>query len=65
MTNQNTINIGDQVTVIISVWNETENPTFQNFISGKVTEVVERTKHCFYVKLDTIEKLIPIDRVCA
>mgnify|MGYP001811081474 CR=1 FL=1 len=53
---------GDYVQVVVSVWSENELPSVKNFYSGKVTEVVERAKHCFYVKLEGLDRLIPIDR---
>ncbi len=61
MTNQE-IKTGDYVQVIVKVWTENEKPTIQNFYQGKVTEVIERAKHCFYVKLEGLDRLIPIDR---
>lgn len=64
MTNNEVeINKGDLVQVIVNVWNENEVPTMKNFYEGKVIEVVERAKHCFYVRLEGLDKLIPIDRI--
>ena len=63
MKNNQEIKTGDRVQVIVSVWNENENPTFKNFYEGKITEIVERAKHCFYVKVENLDRLIPIDRV--
>ena len=54
---------GDTVRVVIQVWREDEFPTAQNFYQGKIAEVVERTNHCYYVKLEGLSRLIPIDRV--
>ena len=54
---------GDTVQVIVTVWSENELPTHNNFYAGKITEIVERTKHCFYVKVAGLDKLIPINRV--
>jgi ribosomal protein L21E len=67
MDNENEFEIktGDFVQVIVSAWDENENPTFKNFYEGKVTEVVERAAHCFYVRLENLDRLIPIDRVIA
>lgn len=63
--NEFDIKEGDQVRVIIEVWRENENPSFSNFYEGKVSKIVERAKHCFYVKLENLDRLIPIDRVIA
>lgn len=57
------IKTGDKVRVIVEVWREDEQPSIRNFYTGKITEIVERTKHCFYVKIQGLDKLIPIDRV--
>lgn len=65
MENEFEIKTGDFVQVIVSVWNENENPTFKNFYEGKITEIVERSKHAFYVRLENLDRLIPIDRVIA
>ncbi|MCD9186732.1 MAG: hypothetical protein LUM44_09880 [Pyrinomonadaceae bacterium] len=64
MTNDE-IRIGDNVSVIVSVWREDETPTIKNFYNGKITEIVERTKNAIYVKVQGLDKLIPIDRVSA
>ena len=63
MENEFEIREGDTVQVIVSVWREDETPTHNNFYSGKITEIVERTKHFFYVKVNGLDKLIPINRV--
>jgi ribosomal protein L21E len=63
MVEQNQIQKGDKVSVIIEVWREDELPTVSNFYQGKITEIVERTKNCFYVKIENLDRLIPIDRV--
>lgn len=65
MADNQEIKKGDFVEVIIKVWTEDENPTFKNFYQGTITEVVERAKDCFYVKIDGLDRLIPIDRVIA
>jgi ribosomal protein L21E len=65
MVNEFEIKTGDFVQVIVNVWTEDEIPTFKNFYEGKVTEVVERSKNAFYVKLENLDRLIPIDRVIA
>ena len=54
---------GDNVRVIIEVWREDETPSIKNFYEGKITEIVERAQNCFYVKLQGLDRLIPIDRV--
>ena len=56
------IEIGDRVEVIIRVWNQDEQPTAENFYTGLVTEIIERAKNCFYVKIDGLDRIIPIDR---
>lgn len=56
------IEVGQYCRVIIEVWKEDETPTIQNFYEGKITEIVERAKNCFYVKLSGLDRLIPIDR---
>ena len=63
MENELEIKVGDHVQVIVSVWNEDETPTFNNFYEGKITEVVERSKNAFYVRLENLDRLIPVDRV--
>lgn len=64
MANENgEIKKGDTVEVIISVWSDDERPTAQNFYRGKIQEIVERTTHCYYVKLEGYNRLIPVDRV--
>ncbi len=63
MENQNEIKVGNYCQVIIKVWTENENPTFKNFYEGKITEVVERSKHSWYVKLENLDRLIPVERV--
>ncbi len=65
MDNENQLEIktGDFVQVIVSVWREDETPTFKNYYEGKITEIVERSKDAFYVKLENLDRLIPIDRV--
>jgi hypothetical protein len=64
MTNKQ-IRIGQKVRAIVYAWSQDEQPTAENFYTGKVIEVIERTRHCFYVKLDGLDKLIPIDRATA
>ena len=62
MTNTNQIEVGKQVTVIFA-WREDEKPTNKNFFTGKVLQIVERAKNCFYVKIEGLNNLIPMDRV--
>ena len=62
MENEIQINKGDFVQVIINVWNQDEIPTVKNFYEGKVTEVIERAKDRFYLKVSGLNRLIPIDR---
>lgn len=57
-----TIHIGDNVSVIVNVWREDEHPTTASFYQGKVTEIIQRTKYSFYVKLAGLDRLIPLDR---
>jgi ribosomal protein L21E len=65
MADNQEIKTGDTVTVIISVWREDEQPTISNFYTGKITEIIERSKNAFYVKVKGLDRLIPIDRVSA
>ena len=65
MENEFEIKTGDFVQVIVNVWTEDEIPTFKNFYEGKVIEVVERAANCLYVRLENLDRLIPIDRVIA
>lgn len=65
MANEVEVKEGDYVQVVVSVWTESETPSVKNFYEGKVTEVVERAKHCFYVKVAGLDRLIPIDRARA
>ena len=64
MTNNQPINEGDKVTVVFP-WCEDEQPTAKNFFTGKVLQIVERTKHSFYVRVQGLNNLVPIDRVSA
>jgi hypothetical protein len=64
MANNQTINAGDQVTVVFP-WREDEQPTAKNFFTGKVLQVVERTTHNFYVRVQGLNNLVPMDRVSA
>lgn len=63
MKNEFDVKEGDTVQVVVTVWREDENPTHKNFYTGRITEIVERTKHCFYVRIENLDKLIPINRV--
>ena len=56
------IKVGQTVTAVFA-WREDEQPTAKNFFTGKVTEVIERSKHAFYVKISGLNKLVPFDRV--
>ena len=58
----NQIEIGQQVTAIFA-WSEDEFPTSKNFFTGKVLQIVERAKNCFYVKIEGLSNLVPMDRV--
>jgi ribosomal protein L21E len=53
---------GDNVRVIVEVWKEDELPTCENFYQGKVLDVIERSAHCFYLQIEGLDRLIPIDR---
>ena len=63
MDNNATIEVGNTCQVIIKVWREDELPTFKNYYEGKITEVIERSKNSFYVRLENLDYLIPVDRV--
>lgn len=63
MNKELNIEIGDTCRVIVSVWKEDEQPTYKNFYEGKITEIVERSKDCFYIKMHGLDRIIPIDRV--
>ena len=65
MENENELNIevGDTCRVIVKVWKDDELPTVSNFYEGKITEIVERSKFAFYVKVENLDRIIPIDRV--
>ena len=58
------IKVGDEVTAVFA-WREDEQPTAKNFFTGKVTQIIERSKYAVYVRLAGVENLIPIDRVQA
>ena len=61
---ENEIQVGDTVNVIIQVWREDETPSIENFYTGKITEIFERTKFNFYVRLEGLNDfIVPIDRV--
>lgn len=64
MVNNQEIKTGQTVTAIFA-WREDEHPTEENFFTGKVLEVIERTKNCFYVRIQGLNQLMPIDRVSA
>ena len=60
---QNTeIKKGQTVTVTFA-WKEDEKPTAANFFTGKVLEVIERTKYAFYVRVEGLNNIVPVDRV--
>jgi hypothetical protein len=60
---QNTeIKIGQTVTAIFA-WREDEQPTDANFFTGKVLEVIERTKYAIYYKIEGLQNIVPADRV--
>lgn len=59
---ENQIQVGQTVTAVFA-WREDEYPTAKNFFTGKVLEVVERTKYAVYVRIQGLERLMPIDRV--
>lgn len=59
---ENKIKTGQTVTAIFA-WREDETPTAKNFFTGKVLEVVERSKYALYVRLEGLDRLMPIDRV--
>lgn len=59
------IEIGQNCRVIIEVWDEDKTPCVTNSYEGKITEVVEKTKDVIYVKLENLDRLIPINRVIA
>ena len=64
MENENQlIEVGNVCQVIIKVWREDELPTISNYYEGKITEVVERSKDAYYVRLENLDYLIPVDRV--
>jgi hypothetical protein len=62
---QKQINVGDKVNAIVWAWAEWEQPTAENFHKGEVTEKIERRENSFYVRIEGIDKLIPLDRVSA
>jgi hypothetical protein len=57
------IQVGDVCQVIVKVWREDELPLVSNFYEGKITEITERSKHAFYVKIEGLDRIIPVDRV--
>jgi len=60
---QNTeIKKGDTVNVTIA-WREDEQPTAKNFFTGKVLEVIQRTKYAIYVRVEGLKNIVPADRV--
>lgn len=56
------IKVGQTVTAIFA-WREDEHPTADNFFTGKVTSIIERSKYAIYVRIQGLEQLMPIDRV--
>ena len=64
MSNNNTptIQVGDNVRVIVEVWREDETPTEASFYQGKITQLIARSKHAFYARVEGLDKLIPLDR---
>lgn len=61
---QNQIQVGQTVTATFA-WREDELPTDANFYTGKVLQIVERAKNCFYVRISGLNQLMPMDRVQA
>lgn len=59
---QKQIEIGQEV-VAIFAWREDEKPTDANFFTGKVSQIIERAKNCFYVRIEGLSQIIPIERV--
>ena len=59
---ENQIKIGQTVTAVFA-WSENEQPSAKNFFTGKVLEIVERSRHALYVRIQGLDKLMPIDRV--
>ena len=62
MASKKQITKGQTVTAIFP-WREDEQPTAKNFFTGKVREIVERTKYAVYVRIEGLENLVPMDRV--
>lgn len=56
------IKVGDKVTAIFA-WREDEHPTESNFFTGKVTQIIERSKYAVYVRIQGLSQMMPIDRV--
>lgn len=59
---KNQIKAGQVVTAIFA-WREDEQPTAKNFFTGKVLQVVERARNCFYLRIQGLDRLVPMDRV--
>ena len=56
------IQVGQTVTAIFA-WREDEKPTDANFFTGKVLQVIERTKYAVYVRIEGLKTIVPADRV--
>ena len=54
--------VGQTVTAIFA-WREDEKPTEANFFTGKVLQVIERTKYAIYYRIEGLKNLVPADRV--
>lgn len=64
MADKTQIKVGQTVRATFA-WTENEQPTARNFFTGKVTQIVERSAHAVYVRLQGLERIVPLDRVQA
>lgn len=62
MEGENQLKIGQSVQVIFP-WREDEIPGESNFFKGKITEIIIRSKHAIYVRINGLKNLVPLDRV--
>lgn len=62
---KNGIKPGVLASAIVYVWSEDEIPTTDNFFTGKIARIFERTpkSNVFWVKFVGLDKIIPLDRV--
>ncbi|MCU0239230.1 MAG: hypothetical protein MUC29_07295 [Pyrinomonadaceae bacterium] len=60
---ENRIKVGNIVRAIVWVWREDERPTDENFFTGRVKQVISKSRFVQYVKIEGLDKLIPMDRV--